>query len=138
MQSGDMLGIVRLDGQVPGLSGMLCPVLSAMSGDDATRLDPLIMWGTGSHLGHTAVIMRYCHLRYLLRMHYQMSGYLLCMHYEMSGTDLGYAATRDESGVSVLESQVVCPMVLRGSYAMSSTDEGDAACVMLRSYGVQH
>mmetsp|Transcript_60153 Transcript_60153/g.141596 ORF Transcript_60153/g.141596 Transcript_60153/m.141596 type:complete len:550 (+) Transcript_60153:53-1702(+) len=47
MQSGDMLGIVRLDG-----------------------LDPLIMWGTGSHLGHTAVIMR------------------------------------DESGVSVLESQV--------------------------------
>lgn len=59
-----------------------CVVLSI--GDDATRLDPLIMWGTGSHLGHTAVIMRYCHLRYLLRMHYQMSGTDLHTHYEMS------------------------------------------------------
>uniref|UniRef100_A0A7S0NDH2 Uncharacterized protein n=1 Tax=Hanusia phi TaxID=3032 RepID=A0A7S0NDH2_9CRYP len=35
MRSGDMIGVVRLDG-----------------------LDPLIMWGTGSHLGHTAVLMR--------------------------------------------------------------------------------
>lgn len=35
MRSGDMIGVVRLDG-----------------------LDPLIMWGTGSHLGHTAILMR--------------------------------------------------------------------------------
>jgi hypothetical protein len=33
--SGDMFGVVRLDG-----------------------LDPLIMWGTGSHLGHTAIALR--------------------------------------------------------------------------------
>jgi hypothetical protein len=35
LHSGDMLGIVRLDG-----------------------LDPLIMWGTGSRLGHTAVVLK--------------------------------------------------------------------------------
>lgn len=35
LHSGDMLGIVRLDG-----------------------LDPLIMWGTGSRLGHTAIVLK--------------------------------------------------------------------------------
>jgi len=35
IQSGDFLGVVRLDG-----------------------LDPLIMWGTGSHLGHTTMALR--------------------------------------------------------------------------------
>ncbi|KAJ1482286.1 hypothetical protein T484DRAFT_2667504 [Baffinella frigidus] len=35
VKSGDFFGIVRLDG-----------------------LDPLIMWGTGSHLGHTAIALR--------------------------------------------------------------------------------
>lgn len=35
LQSGDLIGVVRLDG-----------------------LDPTIMWGTGSRLGHTAIILR--------------------------------------------------------------------------------
>lgn len=36
INSGDVIGIFRLDG-----------------------IDPLIMWGTGSHLGHSAMALRF-------------------------------------------------------------------------------